>query len=63
MKNLCVVVSHVLISLFLVWVVAVWGDTYVSYYYPNVSVFEASPKVTFDSVAATLEQLAQGTNS
>ncbi|MGF3113436.1 DUF1430 domain-containing protein [Facklamia sp. P9177] len=63
MKRIFIILSNLLVGLFLVWVVNIWGDTYVSYYYPNVSVFDASSEADFEKVADHLTLLAQDTDS
>ncbi|MBF6625188.1 bacteriocin-associated integral membrane family protein [Aerococcaceae bacterium zg-BR9] len=63
MKRIFVLLSNILVSFFLVSVLSIWSDTYVSHYYPNVSVFDASNEVSFDKVAQRLTQLANETNS
>ncbi|KPJ23203.1 DUF1430 domain-containing protein [Streptococcus phocae] len=63
MKRVFILLSNLLVSLFLVWVITIWSDTYVSYYYPSVAVMDASSDVTFDEVAERLERLAQETDS
>lgn len=50
MKRIFVIISNLLASLFFIWVFSIWADTYVSYYYPNVSAFVSSPETTFDSI-------------
>ncbi|MGT2772558.1 bacteriocin-associated integral membrane family protein [Streptococcus marimammalium] len=63
MKRVFILLSNLLVSLFLVWVITIWSDTYVSYYYPSVAVMDASSDVSFDEVAERLERLAQETDS
>lgn len=63
MKKWFVLVSNVLMSVFFVWVFTVWSDTYVSFYYPSVSVFSSSTEATFESLADSLSILAEETDS
>ncbi|HEU9213184.1 TPA: bacteriocin-associated integral membrane family protein [Streptococcus pneumoniae] len=63
MKKLFILISNLLASLFFVWVLTIWTDTYVSHYYPNVVVRDSSPKTTFQHVATRLEKLAEETDS
>ncbi|HGS0232288.1 TPA: DUF1430 domain-containing protein [Streptococcus pneumoniae] len=63
MKKLFILISNLLASLFFVWVLTIWTDTYVSHYYPNVVVRDSSPETTFQHVATRLEKLAEETDS
>ena len=63
MKQLFILISNLLASLFFVWVFTIWTDTYVSHYYPNVVVRDSSPETTFQHVATRLEKLAEETDS
>ncbi|WP_303974010.1 bacteriocin-associated integral membrane family protein [Streptococcus merionis] len=63
MKRSFVVLSNLLVTLFFVWVHTIWSDTYVSFYYPNISVFTSTPEATFDKVADSLSKLAGETDS
>lgn len=63
MKRMFVIISNILVSLFLAWVFTIWSDTYVSYYYPNVAVFDAGQEVSYEKVSEGLHQLAEETDS
>ncbi|HFM9554101.1 TPA: DUF1430 domain-containing protein [Streptococcus pneumoniae] len=63
MKKLFILISNLLASLFFVWVLTIWTDTYGSHYYPNVVVRDSSPETTFQHVATRLEKLAEETDS
>ncbi|HEM5941937.1 TPA: bacteriocin-associated integral membrane family protein [Streptococcus suis] len=63
MKRIFVILSNILLSIFLVWVLSVWKETYVSYYYPNVAVLSSSQEVSFESVAKDLGKLAEESDS
>lgn len=63
MKRLFTVVSSLMVSIFFVWVFTIWSDTYVSYFYPNVSVFSVSSETSFDQISRNLEKLASDTDS
>ncbi|WP_159547858.1 DUF1430 domain-containing protein [Streptococcus halichoeri] len=63
MKRMFVLISNVLVTFFLVWVFNIWSDSYVSYFYPNVSVFDTSREVSFANVSKSMAALAKETNS
>ncbi|NYS33262.1 bacteriocin-associated protein [Streptococcus danieliae] len=63
MKKVFIVISNVLLSLFFVWVLTIWSDTYISYYHPNIAVFDSSPETNFQQVAEALDRLAYQTDS
>ncbi len=63
MKRVFVVLSNLLTGLFFVWILTIWSDTYVSYYYPNVAVLSSSPDSSFTRVSEELTELATETDS
>ncbi|MGT2808630.1 bacteriocin-associated integral membrane family protein [Streptococcus iniae] len=63
MKRIFVLISNVLASFFLVWVITLWSDSYVSYFYPNVSVFDSSRATDFQRVSEAMKKLAIETDS
>ncbi|SUN51120.1 immunity protein, bacteriocin-associated integral membrane protein subfamily [Streptococcus dysgalactiae subsp. dysgalactiae] len=63
MKRFFVILSNLLTSLFLVWMFTIWSDTYVSHYYPSVSVYTSKPEASFEKLADSLSHLAKETDS
>lgn len=63
MKKVFIFFSNIIIALFLVWIIAIWGDTYVSHYYPYIAVFDMTSESNFDRVSAGLERLAEESDS
>ncbi|EHI70171.1 hypothetical protein STRIC_2346 [Streptococcus ictaluri 707-05] len=63
MKRFFVMLSNLLTSLFLVWMFTIWSDTYVSHYYPSVSVHTSKTEVSFEKLADRLSYLAKETDS
>lgn len=63
MKKIFICLSNVLMSFFFVWIVTVWGDSYVSYHYPNIAVFDSDVETSFEQVSRELMQLADETES
>ena len=63
MKRFFIILSNILVATFFVWMFSIWSDTYVSYYYPNVSVFSSNEKQTFKVVNSELSRLADETDS
>lgn len=63
MKRIFVILSNLLASLFFVWILTIWADSHVSYYYQNVAVFDSSLETTFERVAETSTKLADDSDS
>ncbi|MCK4027277.1 DUF1430 domain-containing protein [Streptococcus suis] len=63
MKRLFIILSNILVACFLSWVVSIWADTYVSFYYPKVVVLDMEQRANFSSLAESLQELADETDS